>query len=607
MASLEDLARKKFTDPPLSAAEEIVVRTAPAGIIADCRDLGGGGDPAEGRRWPYERNVRADLIRWLCIYGEARDQIDPRGVWILGARIMGALDLSFTTMTFPLALLRCRLDQHLILQGAKMITLSLDGSWTGPIFADGLNVEGSLFLRNGFHAEGVVKLPGASIRNNLEATGGTFNNPTGYALFADHINVRGSVLMKPTLNDQGEMQYAFMAAGEVRLLGAAIGNNLDAEGATFKNPNGIALIADIAKIEGSVFLTGGFTAEGEVRLVNATVGGDLNATGGMFKEPNGKVVLCADGTSLRGNVFLKGGFTAAGHVRLPGAEIGGQLVVDDARLDALILEGTRVMGPFLFRNIQKESDPRFPNKEWKPFLNLTNAKVESLLDQEASWPAKGRLFLDGFVYARISAGAADAKVPTDATARLRWLRLQPEDFGFRPQPYEQLIAVLRQMGHEHQVAEIAIAKQKDLYDYGDLGRWGKFRSWFLYLAVGYGYRAWQAFIWLFLLIVLGSGVFSSAHSANVLVPSDKDAYTEYENSKMEKLPPYYPDFHAPFYSLDVVLPFDLGQKSSWRLIERRPSDRAYWIYESYSIVQLFLGWVLLLVAAAVPAGLIKKD
>jgi len=231
-----------------------------------------------------------------------------------------------------------------------------------------------------------------------------------------------------------------------------------------------------------------------------------------------------------------------------------------------------------------------------------------LIDQEVSWPAKGRLVLDGFIYTRISAGAADAKVPIDAAARLGWLRLQPDEFGFRPQPYEQLIAVLRQMGHENQVAEVAIAKQNDLYEHGDLGRWGKFRSRVLYHAVRYGYEPWRAFVWiLLLLIVLGSCVFYTAHSVNVLVPSDKDAYAEYEKSKMEKVPPYYPDFHAPFYSLDVVLPFDLGQKSSWRLVERSPGDRAYWIFESYSIVQLFLGWVLLIVAAAVPAGFIKKD
>ena len=105
--------------------------------------------------------------------------------------------------------------------------------------------------------------------------------------------------------------------------------------------------------------------------------------------------------------------------------------------------------------------------------------------------------------------------------RLTWLGLQPEKDGYIPQPYEQLIAVLRQMGHEHQIAKIAIAKQKGLYERGDLGWRGKLRSWFLYLAVGYGYRAWLAFVWLFLLIVLGSCIFSSAHFANVLVPSDK--------------------------------------------------------------------------------------
>ena len=605
MATLEELARNKFTD--LSAAEQRVVRNAPDGAVADCSDLGGGDDPAKVDAWAVSRNVRADLIRWLCIDREARELVDSRGIWIRGVRITDPVDLRFATITFPLALLSCRVEQPLILQGAKMTTLSLQGSWTAAIFADGLNVEGGLFMRNGFHAEGEVRLPGATIDGNLEATGGTFNNPNGYALFADHANVRGSVLMKPELSANGKIRNGFTAAGEVRLIGAAIGNSLDAEGGTFKNPSARALSADLARIDGSVYLTQGFTAEGEVRLLNATVGGDLNATGGTFKSPNEKVVLIADGINVSGNVFLKGGFVAAGQVRLPGAEITGQLVVDDARLDALTLEGARVIGPFLWRNIYKDPHSDFPNKEWKPFLNLNGATVGWLVDQEASWPEKGRLFLDGFVYSRIGAGLADTRVPTDAAARLKWLRLQPEEYGYLPQPYEQLIAVLRQMGHEHQVAEVAIAKKLDLHKRGELGWWGKFWSWFLYRTVRYGYEPWRAFMWIFLLIVLGSCVFSYAHSANVLVPSDKDAYATYENSRMEKLPLYYPDFHAPFYSLDVVLPFDLGQKSSWRLIERWPGDRAYYGYELYSLVQLFIGWVLLLVAAAVPAGLIKKD
>ncbi len=50
-----------------------------------------------------------------------------------------------------------------------MPVLSLEGSWTGAIAADGLKLEGDLFLRNGFHAEGEVRLLGATIGGNLDA------------------------------------------------------------------------------------------------------------------------------------------------------------------------------------------------------------------------------------------------------------------------------------------------------------------------------------------------------------------------------------------------------------------------------------------------------
>jgi hypothetical protein len=95
----------------------------------------------------------------------------------------------------------------------------------------------------------------------------------------------------------------------------------------------------------------------------------------------------------------------------------------------------------------------------------------------------------------------------------------------------------------------------------------------------------------------------------VMVPSEKEAYQSDQKTELEvaKLPHYYPRFNALVYSFDVILPFDLGQKSHWRLHERGDCDFVYWIFELYSLFQLFAGWVLLIVAAAVPAGLIKKD
>ncbi|MFZ0246623.1 hypothetical protein [Candidatus Binatus sp.] len=667
---MEELSRKKFRD--LSEAEERVVRAASDGTEADCR-LGGGSDPEKVDTWPATRNVRADLIRWLCIDRAASEQVDPKGIQIQGARITEPLDLSFTNVPFPLVLSSCRLEQDLNLKSAKMPLLSLQGSWTGAIDAEGLKLEGDIFLRKGFNAEGEVSLIGATIGGDLSATGGTFKNlksdknpnPTGYALSADRIKVTGGVYLRNGFSAEGAvallgatiggnldatggtfkrpngnalnpdgtknetalnadrvevaggvfLRNGFHAEGEVRLVGAAIGGNLNAEEGTFRNPAGNSLNADGIKVSGDVFLNNGFSSVGEVRLLGAEIGGNLDAEDGTFKSSN-EDALSADGIKVSGDVFLSKGFRSAGNVRLLGAKIDGQLEVDDAWLDLLNLDSAHITGRFLWQNIHKEPESYFPNKEWKTSLDLTNAKVGSLADQAASWPEKGRLRLDGFVYDRITAGPdakvpTDARVPVDATARLRWLHSQPDELGFRPQPYEQLIAVLRQMGYEHQIAKVAVAKQTDLYEYerSDLGRWGKFWSWFLYRSVRYGYEPWRAFIWMAILVLAGSIVFSIARlpALRVMVPSDQGAYESDETTEKAPLPHYYPQFHAFVYSIDVILPFDLGQKSHWRLHERRPYDFVYWLFEFYSLLQLFVGWVLLLVAAAVPAGFIKED
>jgi hypothetical protein len=296
-------------------------------------------------------------------------------------------------------------------------------------------------------------------------------------------------------------------------------------------------------------------------------------------------------------------FTAAGEVRLLGAEINGQMEVERAWLDRLNLDSAYIIGIFLWQRIHGDPHPNFPGKQWKSSLDFTDAKVGSLADEQASWPEKGRLVLDGFVYDRIAGGK------TDAMTRLEWLHRQPDELGFRPQPYEQLIAVLRQMGHENQVARVAIAKQKDLRERGGLGRWGKFWNRFLYRTVRYGYEPWRAFIWMAILLLVGTLAFSLARlpSVRVMVPSDKEAYTADGKKELASLPPYYPQFHAFVYSIDFILPFDLGQKSHWRLRENQSGALVYWTFEVYSLFQLFAGWVLLIVAAAVPAGLIKKD
>jgi hypothetical protein len=113
----------------------------------------------------------------------------------------------------------------------------------------------------------------------------------------------------------------FRAEGEVWLLGASIGGQLVCRGGVFSNPEGNALHADDAQVGRSAFLNDGFQAEGTVRLLGASIGGDLYCTGGTFHHPSGNA-LHADGFQVGGGVYLDDGFRAEGVVRLAGGRVG---------------------------------------------------------------------------------------------------------------------------------------------------------------------------------------------------------------------------------------------------------------------------------------------
>jgi hypothetical protein len=292
---LEGFARARFGE--LSQAELKVLRAAPHGEWAVC----GSGDPgdatcnpAHADEWGPDRQIRAEVIRWLCVDGEARSRVDRRGIRVLAAKIVGELDLSFVSVPFPIGLLHCRLTHDADLTSVEIPALVLAGTWVRSLSADCATVEGSVFLRGGFTAEGVV-----------------------------------------------------------RLLGAQIGSDLDCDGGTFKNPEGKALGAADATVKGDVYFGEGFTAQGEVWLVGTQIRGQLACSGGSFTK--------------------------------------------------LIAQHATVQGALFWLNI-KHADGAV--------LDLRDASVGSIDDEEASWPAEGNLFLDGFLYDRIGEG------PTDASTRL---------------------------------------------------------------------------------------------------------------------------------------------------------------------------------------------
>jgi hypothetical protein len=52
---------------------------------ASATPLDPGNDPKNASTWPHDRDIRAQLIRWMAVDNDATPQVDPNGVRVLGA------------------------------------------------------------------------------------------------------------------------------------------------------------------------------------------------------------------------------------------------------------------------------------------------------------------------------------------------------------------------------------------------------------------------------------------------------------------------------------------------------------------------------------------
>ncbi len=195
ISPLEQLADSYFSN--LSECERNLLRNAPIGELAFCGPTHSGADrvPDEGTAPLQKYDVRAKLIRWLCVDPAAAKLVDPRGLNIHAARVVGQLDFSFATVPFPLFFANSRFTDDIILIGSQLRALSLAGSHTRSIVADRVAVRHGLFLKDGFSADGEVRLPGANLDGTLDAEGGHFKNPGKVALHAD--GLKAAVCLSP--------------------------------------------------------------------------------------------------------------------------------------------------------------------------------------------------------------------------------------------------------------------------------------------------------------------------------------------------------------------------------------------------------------------------
>ncbi len=544
-ARASDLKQMANKFGALSHAENLLLESCATGKASVCGstddDQDESNNPKNADNWGDNRRIRAELIAWLCQEEQTRKHIHPHGIRVYGADVIGRLDLSYFNIPFPLTLQHCRFKKGIELNEAEVLDLDFDGSLVYGFSADSVIVKQYVSMANGFTAIGEVNIVGAQIGRNLECQDGTFTNEGGIVIRADGIRVGDNIFLR----------HGFTAKGEVRLLGAQIGGDLDCEAGSFTNEGHTALNADGISVNESVFLRRGedlqgkvrrFSAKGEVNLALAQIDGQIQCRGGEFINPGGFAIR-AFRAVVKSSLVLDDGFEAEGKVDLAGTQISGSFHCTN--------------GAFA-----------------KATLDLTDACVGTLIDSGLDdpvdsdptvWPEKGKLFLDGFVYGRIS---SEGRINVERRIT-HWLALQPES-PFRPQPYLQLAKILRESGDSAGAKRVLI-EMEDQLRRGDF--WASVERPILRFTIGYGYDPIRAFWWVAGLSGLGWIIYRRSYLAGGIVPTEKDACADFRKAE-RKVPAQYPSFSPLIYSVENSLPLvKLGQGDKWQP-DPEPDHRA---------------------------------
>ena len=594
MLTLEQFQTQHFM---LNAQEKRLLKSCVAGELCVIHQV----RPEKAiKRGKNSNVIRMAFIRWLALGGDTQYPLHAHGVQLMGAWLEGVLDLYGATIQSDLVFPSCYINQAPNFRNMRLDgSLILSGSFLSEgLGADGVEITGDVFLRaidqHRFESHGEIRFLGARIGGDLSCTGAQLKARDGLnTLSADRAEIAGSVFLRV----QG--QHRFESHGEIRFLGARIGGDLSCTGAQLKARDGLnTLSADRAEIAGSVFLRvqgqHSFESQGEIRFLGATLGGNLECDGAQLKASDGQNALSADRAEIAGHVFLIGDLSCKGSLTFISTDVAGVFA--------------------LITTVPVNA------------IDLSHAKLGFLQSQPQAWGLD--IVLDGLEY------GAFRELNWQSAHYIEWLKKQTRgDLGleslhsFKPQPWHQLIGVLRKMGHQDIATEISVAYEKHRYAIDKVGAYqvlggvdgktsfmlqvthflkranqkiAKFFHATFGLLAGYGYKPlrllwWMLFVWLF-----SAAMYFCAAYHGIFTPSDplvfqnvnyeldcrsfdmdgtaRTIHNQDEHGVTHnwytcgKLMGEYTTFSPVAYSLDVILPLvDLGQEKTWGVYIESPA------------------------------------
>jgi hypothetical protein len=306
-------------------------------------------------------------------------------------------------------------------------------------------------------------------------------------LHADDLEVHGSLFMR---------DHATFA-GDVSLLGAKVGGNLEMDTASFSN----TLHAGGLDVHGSLFMRNHATFGGDVSLVAATVGWlDLRLAAAAYID-------LSEMSGAAGSELLLMGLNWRCR------EIGTERE-NSGTSQATVKEETHKwpLGEPSWRRAKCDG------KGSLPMLRLLNAHFGALQDDLDSWPPVVDLL--GLQYDRLGGLHGEESADLGRRTAEQWIDWLDRNRPFSSQPYNQLATVLTAAGRREMADAILFAgrerERDETWSRSDIGFWRwlrhDFPSWvwlsFLSGVVGYGIGIYtfRVLWWVMGLTILGAAV-----------------------------------------------------------------------------------------------------
>lgn len=604
--------------------------------------------------------IRADFLRFLLLGADENAPVREKGIKLQGAWITGELDLECAKVC-SIWFRNCRFDNNIYARNAKCFDVDFTGCKLQSIDLSVAHIDGQAVFVNA-EVNGNILFTDAKIDAALDCKQCCIHGFDELALRADRANIVGDVFLNEAT-----------IKGYVSFVGASIGGDFVCKGASFINRERVALGANGIRVKGNVWLSEAFSSDGQVCLIGARIGHDLNCKNGKFAHELGEKPSLEDNAAFRGDearvsgtVFLIDGFRAKGEVRFVNATIGGDFSCIGGnfinvlprknengkncippRLEvALNLNGSTINRILYFHSDKGECVP----VSLTGMLTLKGTHAHLLANSERCWNKQTsrlqrikeivccestgtelEIELDDFTYDRLVHGA-----PTRFAMRKKWLERQP-DFSerFHPQPFEQLMKILRELGQDDEARSVGAQKetQRAKQARRDGRIWAWFRAGLWGCLCGHGYRPNRLLVYMALLWLVCGYIYQKGAEQGAFAPADAQVWTQawLQNctskdcagsgpniqacadnwtrcSAVENIIP----FNALVYSADVLLPvIDFKQRNTWS--PKRQSfhvsgqDMPDFLLKLITWIENATGSMLVLLYGALISGLIKRE